>query len=131
MSAQARFSAQQLKVGGFSAKQLKQVNFDARELKDALNAVVTYHNPLDNVSDLAHHFFTRCLAAEVTPYVVTKKTVFKWQEGFWQAMKAVFDEHYKDKCALSATHPAPRAAAAAGLSDYGQRKHARAERDRG
>jgi len=70
---------------------------DERTMPDQKNAVVTYHNPLDNVSDLAHHFFTRCLDAEVTPYVVTKKTVFKWQEGFWQAMKAVFDEHYKDK----------------------------------
>lgn len=47
--------------------------------------------------DLAHHFFRRCLAAEVTPYVVTKKTVFKWQEGFWAAMKEVFDAHYKDE----------------------------------
>jgi len=70
---------------------------DQRELKDASNAVVTYHNPLDNVPDLAHHFFSRCLEAKVTPYVVTKKTVFKWQEGFWQAMKFVFDEHYKAK----------------------------------
>mmetsp|Transcript_21197 Transcript_21197/g.45489 ORF Transcript_21197/g.45489 Transcript_21197/m.45489 type:complete len:496 (-) Transcript_21197:209-1696(-) len=68
---------------------------DQRELDDESNAVVTYHNPLDNVPDLAHHFFKRCLEAEVTPYVVTKKTVFKWQEGFWQAMKAVFDEHYR------------------------------------
>jgi isocitrate dehydrogenase len=67
---------------------------DERELKDELNAVVTYHNPLDNVTDLAHHFFTRCLAEKVTPYVVTKKTVFKWQEGFWMAMKNVFDAHY-------------------------------------
>jgi len=33
----------------------------------------------------------------VVPYVVTKKTVFKWQEGFWVAMKEVFDAHYKDK----------------------------------
>jgi len=68
---------------------------DQRELADDNNAVVTYHNPLDNVPDLAHHFFSRCLEAKVTPYVVTKKTVFKWQEGFWQAMKTVFDEHYE------------------------------------
>jgi isocitrate dehydrogenase len=67
---------------------------DDRVMEDSKNAVVTYHNPLDNVPDLAHHFFSRCLAEEVTPYVVTKKTVFKWQEGFWQAMKKVFDEHY-------------------------------------
>ena len=33
----------------------------------------------------------------MVPYVVTKKTVFKWQEGFWVAMKEVFDAHYKDK----------------------------------
>eukprot|EP00322_Chrysochromulina_rotalis_P005331 CAMPEP_0115848420 /NCGR_PEP_ID=MMETSP0287-20121206/10914_1 /TAXON_ID=412157 /ORGANISM="Chrysochromulina rotalis, Strain UIO044" /LENGTH=482 /DNA_ID=CAMNT_0003302335 /DNA_START=36 /DNA_END=1484 /DNA_ORIENTATION=+ len=70
---------------------------DSRSIPDASNAVVTYHNPLDNVPDLAHHFFSRCLEAEVTPYVVTKKTVFKWQEGFWVAMKEVFDEHYLDK----------------------------------
>lgn len=70
---------------------------DERTLADKSNAVVTYHNPLDNVPDLAHHFFTRCLAAGVTPYVVTKKTVFKWQEGFWLAMKEVFDKDYKQK----------------------------------
>ena len=56
---------------------------DDRVLKDSNNVVVTYHNPLDNVEDLAHHFFARCLKANVVPYVVTKKTVFKWQEGFW------------------------------------------------
>jgi len=67
---------------------------DSRTVKDSANAVVTYDNPLDNVIDLAHHFFSRCLEAGVTPYVVTKKTVFKWQEGFWTRMKDVFDEHY-------------------------------------
>ena len=30
---------------------------DERKIKDKINAVVTYHNPLDNVDDLAHHFF--------------------------------------------------------------------------
>ena len=68
---------------------------DDRVLKDLNNAVVTYHNPLDNVTDLAHHFFSRCLVANVVPYVVTKKTVFKWQEGFWTAMKNVYEEHYR------------------------------------
>ena len=58
---------------------------------------------LDNVPDLAHHFFRRCLAAEVTPYVVTKKTVFKWQEPFWAAMKATFDAHYKQKYLAAGT----------------------------
>lgn len=33
----------------------------------------------------------------MTPYVTTKKTVFKWQETFWVIMKKVFDEHYKEK----------------------------------
>ena len=47
--------------------------------------------------DLAHHFFSRCLEASVVPYVVTKKTVFKWQEGFWKVMKDVFDADYKQK----------------------------------
>mmetsp|Transcript_8015 Transcript_8015/g.15902 ORF Transcript_8015/g.15902 Transcript_8015/m.15902 type:complete len:516 (+) Transcript_8015:1885-3432(+) len=70
---------------------------DARKLNDNQSAVVTYDNPLDNVVDLAHHFFTRCLKARVTPYVVTKKTVFKWQEGFWTRHKDVFDEHYRQR----------------------------------
>lgn len=70
---------------------------DTRRLTDQENVVVTYHNPLDNVDALAHHFFSRCLEAKVVPYVVTKKTVFKWQEGFWQIMKNVFDEFYHEK----------------------------------
>eukprot|EP00746_Dinoflagellata_sp_MGD_P011871 gnl/MRDRNA2_/MRDRNA2_125078_c0_seq1.p1 gnl/MRDRNA2_/MRDRNA2_125078_c0~~gnl/MRDRNA2_/MRDRNA2_125078_c0_seq1.p1 ORF type:complete len:547 (-),score=112.16 gnl/MRDRNA2_/MRDRNA2_125078_c0_seq1:7-1647(-) len=72
---------------------------DARKLTDEKSAIVVYDNPLDNVADLAHHFFTRCLEAEVTPYVVTKKTVFKWQEGFWLIMKDVFEKHYAEKYA--------------------------------
>jgi len=67
---------------------------DGRRLTDENSVAVIYDNPLDNVPDLAHIFFQRCLAAEVVPYVVTKKTVFKWQEGFWVSMKQVFDEHY-------------------------------------
>ena len=70
---------------------------DKRTLTDDASVVVTYDNPLDNVVDLAHHFFSRCLQMHVTPYVVTKKTVFKWQEGFWLRMKQVYDAHYKDK----------------------------------
>jgi len=68
---------------------------DERVLDNNENAVVTYHNPLDNVKDLAHHFFARCLAANISPYVVTKKTVFKWQESFWLIMLDVFNENYK------------------------------------
>ena len=68
-----------------------------RTLTDNENVVVTYHNPLDNVKDLAHHFFARCLEKKFVPYVVTKKTVFKWQESFWLIMKNVFDEHYKQQ----------------------------------
>ena len=66
-----------------------------RTLKDSQSALVTYDNPLDNVTELAHHFFSRSLAAGVTPYVSTKKTVFKWQEPFWQIMKDIFDAEYK------------------------------------
>eukprot|EP01126_Amoeba_proteus_P017157 TRINITY_DN1813_c0_g2_i5.p1 TRINITY_DN1813_c0_g2~~TRINITY_DN1813_c0_g2_i5.p1 ORF type:complete len:462 (+),score=87.80 TRINITY_DN1813_c0_g2_i5:236-1621(+) len=68
---------------------------DHRVLKDTCNAIVVYHNPYDNISQMAHHFFGRCLNAKVTPYVVTKKTVFKWQEELWRVMKDVFDAHYK------------------------------------
>lgn len=68
---------------------------DKRDLTDDHNVVVVYHNPYDNVAELAHLFFKRCLEANVTPYVVTKKTVFKWQEGFWETMKKIFDEEYK------------------------------------
>ena len=73
----------------------KETIVDERKLTDNLNAVVTYHNPLDNVEQLAHHFFKRCLAANVMPVVATKKTVFKWQEDFWQICKRVFDANYK------------------------------------
>ncbi|KAG8461683.1 hypothetical protein KFE25_001301 [Diacronema lutheri] len=71
------------------------VTVDERYLDDEHNVAVVYHNPYDNVTDLARHFFSRCLKAGITPYVVTKKTVFKWQEGFWQIMKSVFDAEFK------------------------------------
>ena len=48
---------------------------DERELTDQCNSAVFYHNPYDNVPAMARHFFGRCLEANVTPYVVTKKTV--------------------------------------------------------
>ncbi len=70
---------------------------DERELTDNCNAAVFYHNPYDNVPAMARHFFGRCLDAGVTPYVVTKKTVFKWQEEFWFRMKNVFDKEFKQK----------------------------------
>jgi len=70
---------------------------DKRDLKDEHSVCVVYDNPYDNVRDLAHFFFQRCLDQNVTPYVVTKKTVFKWQEGFWTTMKEVFDADYKQK----------------------------------
>ncbi len=68
-----------------------------RVLKDASNIVVTYDNPLDNTPELARHFFSRCLKHDITPYVVSKKTVFKWQEDFWQLMKDVFVSEFKEK----------------------------------
>lgn len=58
---------------------------------------VSYHNPLDSIEALGHHFFSRSLEAGVTPYVVTKKTVFKFQEPFWQGLKQVFDKDYKEQ----------------------------------
>lgn len=70
---------------------------DARTLGNEENVCVVYHNPYDNVRDLAHVFYKRCLENQVTPYVVTKKTVFKWQEGFWSIMKKIFDEEYKEE----------------------------------
>jgi isocitrate dehydrogenase len=81
----------------FTGKDGTKVTVDARDLTNEGSVVVTYDNPLDNVTDLAHHFFARCLDMHVTPFVVTKKTVFKWQEGFWTRMKAVYDAHYKAK----------------------------------
>lgn len=74
---------------------------DARHVTDEKNAAVVYHNPYDNVVDLAHIFFQRCLEAKVVPYVVTKKTVFKWQEPFWTTMKDIFDAEYKEKYAAA------------------------------
>jgi len=68
---------------------------DRRQVNDNDSVVVTYDNPLDNVTDLAHHFFSRCLKARIVPYVVTKKTVFKWQSLFWEKMAKVFDDHYR------------------------------------
>lgn len=43
---------------------------NSRELTDEVSAVVLYDNPYDNVHLMAHHFFSRCLEAKVTPYVV-------------------------------------------------------------
>jgi len=73
------------------------VIIDGREIQTEQSCVVVYDNPLDNVEDLAHIFFDRCLLEKVVPYVVTKKTVFKWQDGFWKKMKKVFDAHFHDK----------------------------------
>lgn len=77
----------------------KETVIDTRKLTDKENAAVMYHNPYDNLEQLAHHFFQRALAGNATPYVVTKKTVFKWQEPFWAKMKAIFDQHYKKQFA--------------------------------
>ena len=74
-----------------------EVVVDEREVNDKQSAVVTYSNPLDGVYDLAHIFFERCLKNDCTPYIVTKKTVFKWQDGFWTRCKEVFDEHYRSQ----------------------------------
>ena len=81
----------------FTSASGEEILVDERELTDDSNAAVTYHNPYDNITDFGHHFFSRCLAAEVTPFVVSKRTVFKWQEEYWQKMKRIFDADYKAK----------------------------------
>ena len=47
-------------------------------LVDNHQSFLRYHNPIDNVTDLAHHFFARCLVADggegVVPYVVVSRT---------------------------------------------------------
>lgn len=70
---------------------------DERHLKDNQTSAVFYDNPYDNVYPLARYFFERSLKAKVVPYIVTKKTVFKWQEPFWQIMKEVFDKEFRQK----------------------------------
>ena len=42
---------------------------DKRDLTDDHNVCVVYHNPYDNVKDLARLFFERCWDAKVTPYI--------------------------------------------------------------
>ena len=60
---------------------------DYRRLSDSENAVVAYHNPLDNVPDLAHHFFTRCLEAQVPmlpshhPCALARCRIFGCEQG--------------------------------------------------
>lgn len=71
------------------------VQIDERVLVDKESALVIYDNPYDSVTPMAHHFFSRCLEAKVVPCVVTKKTVFKWQETFYVKMKQVYDAHFK------------------------------------
>jgi isocitrate dehydrogenase len=73
------------------------VKVDDRTLTDAESAVVVYDNPYDNIRPMAHHFLGRCLEAGVTPCVVSKHTVFKWQHAFFRIMKEVYDQHYKSK----------------------------------
>jgi len=70
---------------------------DGRTLTDDMNMAVIYHNPLDNVDKMANIFFDRCLLNKVTPFIVTKKTVFKWQEEFWKIMKTEFDKNWREK----------------------------------
>ena len=68
-----------------------------KRLNGHSNAVVVYTNPYDNVVDVAHHFFSRCLQENAIPYVVTKKNLFKWQEPFWDIMLKVFNTNYKHR----------------------------------
>jgi isocitrate dehydrogenase len=72
------------------------IQIDSRVLTDKESALVIYDNPYDSITPMAHHFFARCLEARVVPCVVTKKTVFKWQESFYRKMKEVYDAKFKD-----------------------------------
>ena len=45
--------------------ELKPEIIDSRELKDVENKIVVYDNPMDNVPDLAHIFFTWSLEHKV------------------------------------------------------------------
>jgi len=46
-----------------------------RTLTDNENVVVTYHNPLDNVKDLAHHFFARYLLTRLLTHLLTHSPI--------------------------------------------------------
>jgi len=70
---------------------------DSRELKDSESAIVIYDNPYDNIQHMARHFFGRCLEKGVPPCVISKHTVFKWQEPFFQRMKEVYDAEFRDR----------------------------------
>lgn len=68
-----------------------------KNIKDKKNAIVLYTNPLDNIELLFHNFFSRCLTLKIKPYIVTKKTAFKWHEEFWKTALTVFEKFYKQK----------------------------------
>lgn len=59
----------------FSQPNQPDIVIDQRVLHDKVSAIVVYDNPYDNVEQMAHHFFSRCLKAKVTPYVVSTKYV--------------------------------------------------------
>lgn len=61
------------------------------------NAVVTYVNDYNNLPQLAAHFFQRCIDNGCKPFVVTKKTVFKWQEPFYDIIAKVFEKDWRGK----------------------------------
>ena len=54
-----------------------------------------YTNPHDGIEALGRRFFRRCLALRLRPCVVTKRTVFKWQETFWQRLRALFEREFR------------------------------------
>jgi len=51
----------------FTGPDGKEVVVDERTLVDQCNTAVFYHNPYDNVSQLADIFYTRCLENNVVP----------------------------------------------------------------
>ena len=46
---------------------------DKRDLTDKHNVCIVYHNPYDNVRELAHIFYKRCLEHKVMPYMSRRR----------------------------------------------------------
>jgi isocitrate dehydrogenase len=64
------------KLSFVSQETRKETIIDSRDMSDKVSAIVVYDNPYDNVHEMAHHFFSRCLEAKVTPYVVSTFLIF-------------------------------------------------------
>ena len=75
----------------------KETLLNDQPVDDGDNAVVTYINDYNNLPLLAANFFQRCIDNGCKPFVVTKKTVFKWQEPFYDIIAKVFEKDWRGK----------------------------------